>query len=192
MGELMATDDRIRAAWTNDAEHPATRFAADCALQLDVCKSLLAVADVLPGSMNTKTIDVLTKLVPSTWTSHLTLQGGAILPLITRRGGCLPDLESRLAPLARQHIEISGINDELVECFNMVTRGETIDSGMLGYLIRNAAERRREHVDWEQVLLGPLLPQTLTPAERQMFSNWTSANPWPFEGFKPLSLPDLN
>ena len=39
-----------RAEFDVDNEHPAARFAADCALQHDVCKSLLAVADCLPQS----------------------------------------------------------------------------------------------------------------------------------------------
>ncbi|MFT3732182.1 MAG: hypothetical protein QM780_12320 [Hyphomicrobium sp.] len=185
----MATDDRPPAEWDADAEHPAARFAADCALQLDICKSLLAVADSLPGSLNPTTIDVLSKLVQSTWSSHLTLQSQAILPLISQRH---EHLHERFVPLTRQHIEISGINDELVECFDMVSSGEHVDRGMLGYLIRNAAERRREHVDWEKVLLGPLLPQTLSPAERQRFSDWVAANPWPVEGLRTLSSIKLN
>ncbi len=184
--------DRIIAAWTEDAEHPAARFAADCALQLDICRSLLAVADSLPGALNVQALEVLSKLVPATWASHLTLQGEAILPLIARRQEGVENFQSRFAPFARQHIEISGINDELVECFAMVARGEPIEQGMLSYLIRNAAERRREHIDWERVLLAPLLPQTLTPDERRGYLNWASANPWPYSDFRKLSLTDLN
>jgi hypothetical protein len=166
-----------------DGEHPAARFAADCELQLDLCRSLLAVADSLPHSLNPATLEILSKLVPSTWTSHLALQGEAILPLVERRHEDFFELHDRFAPLTRQHIEISGVNDELVDCFETVIRGEPIDSGMLGYLIRNAAERRREHVDWERALIGPLIPKTLTPIERKLFSDWASANPWPFEEF---------
>lgn len=188
----MSTDGHDHARGNTDAEHPAARFAADCALQLDICKSLLAVADSLPRSLNAKTIDVLSKLVPTTWNSHLTLQAEVILPLIAQRHDDFASLHSRFAPLTRQHIEISGVNDELVECFGMVSRGEAVEEGMLGYLIRNAAERRREHVDWEQVLVGPLLPRTLTPSERKMFLDWAGANPWPYEGFSALSLTDLH
>lgn len=184
--------DRPNAAWNTDSEHPGARFAADCALQLDICNSLLAVADSLPGPLNTTTIDILSKLLHSTWAAHLKLQGEVILPLIIQRQEGISDVYKRFTPLTRQHIEISGLNDELAECFDMVTRGETVESGMLGFLIRNAAERRHEHVDWEKTLLGPLLPKTLTPAERQAYSDWAAANPWPYEGFKVLPISRLN
>ncbi|HML27506.1 MAG TPA: hypothetical protein PKE16_01450 [Hyphomicrobium sp.] len=160
-------------------------------MQLDICKSLLAVADSLPGSLNATIIDVLTKLLQATWTSHLTLQGEVILPLIERRHPDICGLHDRFVPLTQQHIEISGVNDELIDCFGMIGRSEAVDSAMLGFLLRNAAERRREHVEWEKVLLGPLLPETLTPVERQMFLAWTSANPWPFDDFRAL-MADIN
>ncbi|MBS0233243.1 MAG: hypothetical protein JSR99_07130 [Proteobacteria bacterium] len=188
----MSTDDNGRPTGNVDAEHPAARFAADCALQLDICASLLAVADRLPGSLNVTTLDVLSKLVPATWSSHLALIGEAILPLVERRHEGMHDLHTRFTPLGRQHIEISGINDELIECFGMITRGEPVEQGMLGYLIRNAAERRREHVEWEQALLGPLLPQTLTPTERKVFLKWTSANPWPYELLNTRPIRDVH
>lgn len=188
----MSTDDHSGPGGHVDFEHPAARFGADCVLQLDVCKSLLAVADSLPGSLNATTLDVLSNLVPATWTSHLALIGEAILPLIAHRHQGMHDLHTRFAPLTRQNIEISGINDELVECFGMIARGEKVEDGMLGYLIRNAAERRREHVDWEQVLLGPLLPRTLTPAERKMFLTWVSENPWPYDLIDARSISDLH
>lgn len=187
----MTSDHSDHATWTADSEHPAARFAADCALQLDICKSLLAVADSLPGSLNATIIDILSKLLRATWTSHLTLEGDVILPLIERRHEGICGLHDRFAPLTQQHIEISGVNDELIDCFDMIERGESVDSAMLGFLLRNAAERRREHVDWEKVLLGPLLPQTLTPVERQMFSAWASANPWPFDDFRAM-MADIN
>lgn len=188
----MSTDDHGCPEGHVDLEHPAARFAADCALQLDVCKSLLAVADSLPGSLNATTLDVLSNLVPATWASHLALIGGAILPLISHRHGGMVDLHYRFAPLARQHIEISGTNEELVECFGRAGRGEKVEEGMLGYLIRNTAERRREHVDWEQVLLGPLLPRILTPAERNIFLTWASANPWPYDPFNAPPMPGVH
>jgi hypothetical protein len=188
MANDRSTTGWAAAGWNGDGEHPAARFEADCALQLDVCKSLLAVADRLPEAINAQTLAVLSVLVPTTWTSHLTLQGEAILPLIARRHEESVSFQSRFQPLARQHIEISGINDEIVECFGMLERGETVETGMFGYLIRNAAERRREHIDWERVLLGPLLPQNLTPIERQTYLAWASAHPWPYDDFKARSM----
>lgn len=184
----MATNERPNLAWTTDSEHPAARFAADCTLQLDICKSLLAVADTLPGAPNTTTIAILSKLLHPTWTAHLKLLGDVILPLIARRHENISDVQKLFSPLTRQHIEISSLNDELAECFEMVAQGEAVDSSMLGFLIRNAAERRREHVDWEQALLGPLLPKVLTPAERQVYAAWATANPWPYEGFNELII----
>lgn len=184
----MATDERPKLAWTTDSEHPAARFAADSAMQLDICKSLLAVADTLPGSPNTTTIAILSKLLHSTWAAHLKLIGDVIVPLIARRHEGVYDVQRLFNPLTRQHIEISSLNDELAESFEMVVQGEAVASSMLGFLIRNAAERRREHVDWEQALLGPLLPKILTPAERQVYADWAAANPWPYEGFNDLII----
>lgn len=180
----MSTGDHGGPEGIIDFEHPAARFVADSALQLDVCASLLALADSLPGSLNATTVGVLAQLVPATWASHLALIGEAILPLIEGRHPELAELHNRFAPINRQHIEISGVNDELVECFGMIARGDAVEPGMLSYLLRSAAERRREHVDWEQLLLRPLLPQTLSPAERKAFLAWAAANPWPYELIK--------
>lgn len=188
----MVINDRPNTAWATDNEHPAARFTADCALQLDICASLLAVADSLPGSLNTTTIDILSKLVQSTWEAHLKLLGEVILPLITRRHENITDVQKLFTPLTRQHIEISSLNDELAECFEMVAQGESVESSMLGFLIRNAAERRREHVEWEKALLGPLLPKVITPAERQAYAEWVAANPWPYEGFNVPTINGLN
>lgn len=192
MATFMAIEDYLRAAWAADVGHPAARFAADCTLQVDICKSLLAVADSLPGPFDATTIEVLSKLLQPTWNSHVAFQSQVLVPLIERRHESLADLSHRVAPLSRQHIEISGINDEVAEYFDMIACGEEVEAEMFGYLIRNAAERRREHVDWEMVLLGPLLPHILTPAERHMFSDWAAANPWPFDGFKDLAIPNAN
>ncbi|MBS0251742.1 MAG: hypothetical protein JSR78_11845 [Proteobacteria bacterium] len=192
MGDVMATNDRSHSAWTTDSEHPEARFAADYALQLDICASLLAVADSLPGSLNTTTIDILSKLVQSTWEAHLKLLGEVILPLVARRHESISDVQKLFTPLTRQHIEISSLNDELTECFEMIARGEPVESGMLGFLIRNAADRRREHVDWEKALLSPLLPKILSPTERQVYAEWAAANPWPYEGFNVPNISDLN
>jgi hypothetical protein len=162
-----------------DNEHPAARLAADCALQEDVCKSLLAMADRLPQSLDQDAVLALSKLIPSTWSAHVTFHHEVVVPLASRHPNCLCD---QLELLARQHIEISGANDELLDCLEMTVRGETVDAGMLGYLIRYVAERRRDHVEWEKSLVGPSLPKTLTPAERKIFSEWVAANPQPFEG----------
>jgi hypothetical protein len=187
----MASGDRPSSGSAADSGHPAARFAADCALQLDICQSLLAIADKLPGSVSTTTIDVISNLLQTTWTSHLTLQKNMLLPLIQRRHQEVGTETGRFAPLTKQHIEISGINDELIECFRMFARGEAIDAETLGYLIRNAAERRREHVEWEKSLLAPLLPEILTPVERRIFSEWAAANPWPFDDFKAITMRGL-
>jgi hypothetical protein len=181
-GVSMPAESHTRAEFNVDNEHPAARFAADCALQHDVCKSLLAMADVLPQTLDREAVLFLSKIASSTWSAHVVFQGEVIMPLIKQRHEGHSEFYDRFIPLSRQHIEISGANDELVDCLEMAARGEAIDRGMLGYVIRYAAERRREHVEWEQTLLGPMLPKTLTPVERKIFAEWAAANPWPFDG----------
>ena len=171
-----------RTEFDVDNEHPAARFAADCALQHDVCKSLLAVADCLPQSLDPEAVRLFLNVVPSTWSAHVAFLDGVVFPLIQQRYENHTSLHSRFTRLKQQHIEISGANDELIDCLETVARGEPIDRGLLGYVIRYAAERRREHVEWERTLLGPMFPKTLTPVERKIFAEWVAANPWPFDG----------
>ncbi len=178
----MPADPHAHREFNADSEHPAARFAADCALQQDVCKSLLAAADALPNALDREAILFLSKIISSTWSAHIVFQGEVIMPLVKQRHEGRPEFYGRFIPLSRQHIEISGANDEVIDCLETAARGEAIDNGMLGYVLRYAAERRREHIEWEQALLGPLLPKTLTPVERKIFAEWVAANPWPFEG----------
>lgn len=167
-----------------DGEHPATRFAADCALQLEVCKSLLALADGLPKNLNRGAMVHLAKIVPLTWSAHTAFQAQGAFPLLKHRNDCDTGLLDCFARLEKQHVEVAGVDDELLEQMAAVARGEAVEPDVFAYVIRNAAERRREHVEWEMLLLGKLFPMNLTPIERESFRLWASANPWPIEGLE--------
>jgi hypothetical protein len=167
-----------------DGEHPASRFAADCALQLEVCKSLLALADSLPNNLSPQAMAHLARVVPLTLCAHTAFQAESAFPLLKRRNDCDTGLLDCFARLEKQHVEVASADDELLEQMAAAMRGETIDPEVFAYVIRNAAERRREHVEWEMLLLGKLFPINLTPAEREGFRRWASANPWPIEGLE--------
>jgi hypothetical protein len=171
---------------TFDSEHPAARFAVDGALQLELCRSLLDLAEHLPGRPDREGIAYCLKVLPSTWEAHVAFQSEAAFPLLKRRYEGDRDVLKCLGRLERHHIEIAGANDELIEQLVHVLNGEIVDCEMLGYLIRNAAERRREHVEWEQSFLNSLFPRLLVPLERQAFLAWSSANPWPLKGTEEL------
>ena len=178
----MPIEQRQSADPIFDSEHPGARFAADCALQLEVCKSLLSLADSLPNNLDRVAMGHLAKAVPLTWAAHVAFQTEIVLPLLKRRHEGETDVLSCFVHLEQQHVEVAGVNDELLEQLEAVVRGEPVDSEVFAYVLRNAADRRREHVEWEKLLLGWLFPQALAPIERQAFLAWTLANPWPFKG----------
>ena len=169
-----------------DSEHPAARFAVDGALQLELCRSMLDLAEHLPGRLDREAIAYFLKVLPTTWAAHVTFQSEAAFPLLKRRYEDEREILRCLGRLERQHIEIAGVNDELIEQLLYVLNGEPVDCEMLGYLIRNASDRRREHVEWEQSFLSSLFPRLLVPIERQAFLAWSSANPWPLKGTEEL------
>ena len=171
MTEILVVDDypeirHLLRTCFERSEHPAARFAVDGALHLELCKSLLDLAEHLPGRLDREGIAYFLKVLASTWEAHVAFQSEAAFPLLKRRYEGDRDVLKCLGRLERQHIEIAGSNDELIEQLVHVLNGETVDCEMLGYLIRNAAERRREHVEWEQSFLNSLFPRLLMPLER--------------------------
>lgn len=165
-----------------DADHPGARFLADQALQLEACQGLLALADGLPKAADHSLAQRLIEIVNATWVGHVRFQDEVIYPLLKRReveGQC------RCAALFdRQHSEIRFANDELAETVRVAGFSEGAGDA-LAYLLRHVAERRRDHIEAEQVLLLPVLPQTLAPFERKAYLEWAAANPLPFAGLGP-------
>jgi len=162
-----------------DAEHPGARFLADQALQLEACQGLLALADGLPKAADHSLAQRLIAIFNATWLGHVRFQEEVIYPLLKRRG---MQAQCRCVALFdRQHSEIRFANDELAE--SVLVAGSSAGTGdALAYLLRNVAERRRDHIEAEQVLLLPVLPQTLAPVERKAYLEWAAANPLPFAG----------
>jgi hypothetical protein len=183
-GAVMPTEERPVPNLNFDSEHPGARFVVDCELQLEVCKSLLSFADSLPNNLDRVAMQHLVKALPLTWTAHVAFQTEVVLPLLKRRHEGEADVLSCFDHLEQQHVEIAGANDELLDQLEAVARGEAVDSEVLAYVLRNAADRRRQHVEWEKLLLGWMFPQALAPIERQAFLAWTLANPWPFKGIR--------
>ena len=105
-----------------DSEHPAARFAADCALQLEVCRSLFALADHLPGTTDREAIVYLVKALPATWAAHVAFQSEAAFPLLARRHESERHILQCLVRLDRQHIEVAGVTDEFVDQLQSLTQ----------------------------------------------------------------------
>ncbi len=177
----MVIERHVNIEFVFDSEHPAARFTADCALQLEVCRSLIALADHLPGTMDREAIVYLVRALPATWAAHVTFQSEAAFPLLARRHESDHHILQCLGRLDQQHMEVAGVTDEFVDQLRAFLSGDAVDAEILGRLARNASERRREHVEWEKVLLDPLFPRVLAPVERQAFVAWSSENPWPFD-----------
>jgi len=166
-----------------DDEHPAARFVADCAFQFEVSRSLLACADALPGKLDRTAITYFIKVVPAASVAHALFQSEVAFPLLRRRHEG-ETISRWLDRLEEEHIELSGVDEELVAQFHAVLNDESVDVEMLGYLMRNASERRRVHVEMEQAILAPLFPAVLAPVERQGFVAWSRAHPWPLNGIE--------
>lgn len=162
-----------------DEDHPGARFLADHALQLESCRGLLALADGLPKAAEYNLAQRLIEIFNAAWVGHVRFQEEVIYPLLKRRHG---DRQCRCAALFdRQHIEIGFANNELAEALG-VAGSSAGRSDALAYLLRHVAERRRDHIEAEQILLLPILPQTLAPIERKTYLEWAAANPLPFAG----------
>ena len=165
-----------------DEDHPGARFLADHALQLEVCRGLLALADGLPKAADHNHAQRLIEIFSAAWVGHVRFQEEVIYPLLERRPN---EEQCRCAALFdRQHSEIQFANDEVVEMLRM-TRSSKAASDALAYLLRHVAERRRDHVEAEHVLLLPALRQALAPIERKTYLEWAAANPLPFAGIGP-------
>ena len=102
-------------------------------------------------------------------------------PLLKRRYG---DQQcERMAIFKRQHADISFANDELAETLRMVEMG-TVGSDALAYLLRNVAERQRDHLETERAFFLPAIPDVLFPIERKRYLEWAASNPWPLASEK--------
>lgn len=162
-----------------DEDHPGARFLADHALQLEVCRGLLALADGLPKTADHNLTQRLIEIFNAAWLGHVRFQEEVICPLLKRRHG--GGQWECAALFDRQHSEIRFANDELVETLRVaVSSGAASDA--LAYLLRHVSERRRDHIEAEHVLLLPVLREALAPIERKTYLEWAAANPLPFAG----------
>ncbi|CAA2139222.1 hypothetical protein HYPP_01346 [Hyphomicrobium sp. ghe19] len=162
-----------------DEDHPGARFLADHALQLEVCRGLLALADGLPKTADHNLTQRLIEIFNAAWLGHVRFQDEVICPLLKRRRG--EGQWGCAALFDRQHSEIRFANDELVETFRgAVSCGAASDT--LAYLLRHVSERRRDHIEAEHVLLLPVLREAIAPIERKTYLEWAAANPLPFAG----------
>jgi hypothetical protein len=164
-----------------DEDHPGARFLADHVFQLEAGRGLLALADGLPNAAKHHVAPRLIRIFADAWTGHVCFHEQVMYPLLKRRYG---DQQcERMAIFERQHADISFANDELAETLRMVEIG-TVGSDALAYLLRNVAERQRDHLETERSFFLPTIPEVLFPIERKTYLEWVASHPWPLTNEK--------
>lgn len=164
-----------------DEDHPGARFLADHAFQLEAGRGLLTLADGLPNAAKHDVAPRLIQIFAAAWTGHVCFHEQVLCPLLRRRYG-----EQQHEPMAifeRQHADIKFAHDELAETLHMVETG-TVASDALAYLLRNVAERQRDHLETERAFFLPAIPDVLFPTERKTYLEWVASNPWPLASEK--------
>jgi hypothetical protein len=155
------------------------RIAADRMLQLEICCTLESIADSLPGVADLRLVRALTSVLEPSWTEHVSFQDDALFPILVRRHHSSQELSSAVERLRRDHLEIGDRNREVNEQFEMMLGGYEPEPEMFGYLLRNAFDGRRRHIESEIVLVEMYLPTMFTPAERAILDAWNVARPRP-------------
>ncbi len=175
----MLTTDQYKT-FGFDEDHPGARFLADHAMQKEVCRSHLALADELPEALSHPTGKRLIQIFRGSWEAHVRLYEDVISPLLLR--SC-DDAQRCLCAthLPDQHVAIARANEELAQTAAEVASGASTVDG-LAYLLRKIAERRNDHIMAERLLVIPALPLALAPFERESYRQWVTQNPWPISG----------
>lgn len=158
---------------------PCQRVAADRMLQFEICCALESLADGLPDIRDLRLARALISVLEPSWMEHVSFQDEALFPILERRHHDSRELSFSLDRLRRDHIEIGDRNREVNEQIERLLAGDAPDPEMFGYLLRNAFDSRRRHIESELVLVEAYLPSMLTPAERTIVDLWHSTRPQP-------------
>jgi len=154
------------------------REVADHVFQLEAGCGLLALADGLP---NVAQCCPLIPIFADAWRRRVCFHEQVMYPLLKRRHG---DQQcERMAIFERQHADINFANDELAETLHILEIG-TVGSDALACLLRNDAERQRDHLETERAFFLLAIPEVLFPIERKTYLEWVASNPWPLTNEK--------
>lgn len=155
----------------------ARRLDADRTLQLEICCALETLADELPEVPDLRLARVVNSILRSSWDEHTGFQEDVLFPILARRDHGTGQLAVLVDRLRREHIEISERNHELSDHLLDLLLTPAQDPVRLGYILRSAFENRRRHVELEDEILAPLLPETLAPFDRRLLEGWDAARP---------------
>ena len=152
---------------------------ADATLHLCIADALETLADQLPGRIDPDLVIALKDVLELSWVEHLRCHEELILPLLERAGLDGADTLSEIALLDREHFQIAGANDEVIEQLQRLGAGERLNYETLGYILRGAFEGRRRHLDWETTFLGRVLLDGRTAIAEDVLASWCVGHPRP-------------
>jgi hypothetical protein len=169
-----------RPSGSGPQDYISARIAADFALQLDICDALESLADSLPCRDDMTLARMLAAIAEPSWAEHVRFQEAALFPVLkslTANKRC--DACEGLDALEAEHGTCLGQTQEMAEQLRFFVAGEEIDGALMGYTLRSAFDGRRRHIEREQALLTPLLPDILKSSHRSQLESWLVSNAWP-------------
>lgn len=154
----------------------ARLLQGEAALHLGIADALELLADQLPGRIELDLVAALQNVLEPSWDEHLNCHEELIMPLIERAGLDGPDTLAEIALLDREHYQIAGVNDEVIEQLMRLASGERLNYETFGYILRGAFEGRRRHLDWETTFFGRVLFDGRAAISGDLLESWCAGH----------------
>ncbi|MFA5949680.1 MAG: hypothetical protein WC807_05300 [Hyphomicrobium sp.] len=167
----------------DDEAEPRSGLAAWLAAEkkdhLLICDGLERLADQLPNRIDETLVAALLTVIEPSWHDHMRCHRELITPLLSTVRKRVPEIVTELALLDREHFQIAGINDEVLEQLTRLATRAPVNYETLGYILRCAFDGRRRHFEWEASLFGRVLISGNDPGDMAQAEAWCTSKQRP-------------
>jgi len=157
----------------------AAWLAAEKKDHFRICDGLERLADQLPSRIDETLVAALLSVIEPSWQDHMRCHHELITPLLSTVRKRVPEVVTELALLDREHFQIAGTNDEVLEQLTRLANRAPVNYETLGYILRCAFDGRRRHFEWEASLFGRVLISCNDPGDIAQAEAWCATNPRP-------------
>jgi hypothetical protein len=162
------------------------RIDADAVLQAEINRALLAIADRMSQGSDLRLVRILVRTLEASWAEHITLQDEVVFPIVLGRH--IRGVAPIVGRLRSEHAHICECNSDIGKRLGGLLHGRHREPAELEAALRNAFQRRRDHMHVCDELTG-WLPATFSAAETSLYYAWQTGRPTPRF---PLNLINVN
>jgi hypothetical protein len=153
-----------------------TQIAADALLQAEISRGLIAVADSLLQGGDQRVARILTRILETSWSEHVSFQDLVVFPILIGRRE--PRIAAAIEQQQSEHARLSQQHCDLARQLEGLLAEASVDTAGLEALLRSTCALRRSHLNVDEQLDG-WLPASLSGEEMALCGMWAAQRPAP-------------